>query len=94
MGCEFNFEKLTAQNEADARTEVEGLQASALYDYGHAGYTGTLAEIDGIVIDDIKGLCNADEVEEYIGSIAEKWGPAIIVRSSEGIFYAGAFCSS
>ena len=60
----------------------------AQYDYGHAGYTGTIAEKDEYtVISDAKGKSRAEANEladkllrEDDPRIDDKWGPAGVIR--------------
>ncbi len=61
---------------------VSDMILSARYDYGNAGYTGTIAEADGVSIE-----LYHEETEENIHNhssivdkYAEKWGPAVVIR--------------
>lgn len=60
------------------------LKDNALYEYGHRGYTGTIAEkYDFVIIDDSSNF-SLDECHRYASSlidacdprIDDKWGPA------------------
>ena len=93
MGCEFNFRVLKAKNDVDAKTEVVAIIEQAAYDYGHAGYTGSFAEADGVVLS-LNILENLDAAESWLDEHAEKWGPAIIVKTEAGEYCVGALCSS
>lgn len=94
MGAVFNFEQLEATNDRDAKKEVESLICQARYEYGHGGYTGSFAEVDGCLINKSFLFDSIFATEEWLGEHAEKWGPAIIVLTKDGIYCVGAICSS
>ena len=50
MGEQFNFKLLKAQTREAAIDEVEDLVEQAKHDRGHGGYTGSLAEVNGIIM--------------------------------------------
>lgn len=74
----------------------------AQYDYGHSGYTGTIAEKDEFVEIKEVGLKLLDEVkrayaEKLINNgdsrIEDKWGPAGMIKLSNGyLFFGWASC--
>ena len=93
MGCEFNFRVLKAKNDVDAKTEVVAIIEQAAYDYGHAGYTGSFAEADGVKLKS-KVFETIDEAEGWLDENAEKWGPAVVVKTKAGEYCVGALCAS
>ena len=96
MGAQYNFMVIKDDGKprpfSDVKTKFDGVMESAAYDYGHAGYTGSWAECDGIVM---KGgsFGSADSADEWLQEKAEKWGPALAVRIPQG-WAIGAWCSS
>ena len=95
MGAEFDFQALKASTKEDAIDEVDKIIEKCLYDYGHAGYTGTLAETSGteVVVPDSQ-IKDEQDAYDWIDSHSEKWGPALIIRDTSGNYYVGAWCSS
>lgn len=104
MGAQFNFTDLAAKTEVDALEEGQKLIDDALYDHGHAGYTGSFAECTGVLMvrDWVEGdpeeapeVFPTDEVASaWLLENAEKWGPMIICKVADGSYVAGAWCSS
>ena len=71
----------------------------ARYDYGHAGYTGTIAEKNSYVrISTPKGMDPYEFASELIHDgdprIDDKWGPAGCVECGKGqfLFFGWASC--
>jgi hypothetical protein len=95
MGCEYNFEKLSAKTTEEAVKEGHDLIARAAHDYGHAGYTGSFAECTGVELVTHKATSVA-AADDWLDEHAEKWGPMLIVEviGPEACFCAGAHCSS
>ena len=93
MGAEFNFERLEATSDETALAEGLALIKQAAWDYGHAGYTGSFAECNGVSVDR-PPLEDEAAAKEWLLDNAEKWGPMLIVKTKDGTFYAGAWCSS
>ena len=93
MGCEYNYEKLTADNPKEAVEEVRRMIKQAAYNYGHAGYTGTFAEADDAIVKDA-GSLQSEDAEDYTAQNCEKWGPAVVVKATDGSYHVGAHCSS
>lgn len=93
MGAEFNFKKLNAKTAYDAVAEGEEAIEQAAYDYGHAGYTGSFAECDGVHVTDYVAA-DEEDAEQWLGDNAVKWGPMLIVALKDGGYCAGAWCSS
>lgn len=72
-------------------------RANALYEYGHRGYTGTIAEkYEFVMIPLPTGIDAADYVDMLLQKddprIEDKWGPAgcIAVGEDEYIFFGNA----
>jgi len=64
-----------------ARDAFNNAREEALYEYGHGGYTGTIAEKDSYKLISLKEGCEPYEYAEiliYEGDprIDNKWGPA------------------
>lgn len=93
MGCEFNFEVLKATTPVDAVNEGLALIEQAAYDYGHAGYSGSFAEAWGVEFRS-EEFDNEAEAEAWLDVNAKKWGPALIVKVTNGPYFIGANCSS
>lgn len=51
----------------------------ALHEYGHGGYTGTIAESTGLTITN-KVFKDRDAAESWLEENAEKWGDTLAVR--------------
>lgn len=94
----------TFETDAQGETVQEAFRAAreqALYDYGHAGYTGTIAEKDGWTVisqtplpaEDAQAL--ADKLlQEDDPRISDKWGPAGAIPIDGGgwLFFGWASC--
>ena len=86
MGANTFFTEASGKNAKEAfKLAVE----DACYDYGHAGYTGSIAEKDSYVCipcpDGIDAYDYADQlIEEGDPRIDSKWGPAGCILLSEG----------
>lgn len=77
MGAEFQTYKVKSTRKNLTKT-VDELRSSEAYDYGHAGYTGTIAEDNGnLQISSIPR--SLDDAENYIDNSAEKWSHSIAV---------------
>lgn len=72
----------------EIKAEFFQLKENALYEHGHSGYSGTIAEADGLKIRrDVKlSDCNCNKAYE----MTEKWGPAIAVLElrNENYFFS------
>lgn len=86
----------TAQSAFDAAVE------EAQYDYGHAGYTGTIAEKSSFVVisnppcktvDDAVALANK-LIENCDARIDDKWGPAGCIPVGDDTFVFFGWASS
>lgn len=94
MGAEFNFAKLRSTNDKDALKEVSEMISEARYMHGHGGYTGTLAEARGCEIHRSYAPKCESEAQAWLCENANKWGPAIILRTPDKEYFVGALCSS
>ena len=79
MGAEFDTRTIKVDSERNLRARYLDLVADAQYDYGHAGYTGTIAESSGLTISD-REFTTEEEAEEYLSKTCEKWKNTIAVR--------------
>ena len=96
MGCEFicdalPIEKFPTSN--DVQQELENLIKQAEWDHGHSGYTGSLAEANGIDIRSRKKFRSFEEAAEWLDDNAPKFGSVVVVKTDEDWVY-GANCSS
>ncbi|VGO13406.1 hypothetical protein PDESU_01963 [Pontiella desulfatans] len=94
MGCSFNFIELNAQKRNAAIVEANSIIEQECYEHGHGGYTGTFAEAQGCEVAKHPPLNNREAAEEWLSGHAQKWGPALLVVTTDGNYYMGANCSS
>jgi hypothetical protein len=94
MGAEFFEVKSDGKSAAVA---FEKAVRSAQYDYGHAGYTGSIAEKSKFLMIEVpEGIDVHDYVEELWDEcderIDDKWGPAgcIDLKNGEYLFFGWA----
>jgi hypothetical protein len=87
-----NFENIAAGK--TAREAFSAAVAEAKYEYGHGGYTGTIAEKRGFVMMSDgalpleKARALADRaIDDGDARIDDKWGPAGCVPLADGRFY-------
>jgi hypothetical protein len=86
-------------NGATAQAAFEQAHDEACYDYGHRGYTGSLAEKDcftEIVVPEGKSAIEfSDELLENCDErVDDKWGPAGCVKMEEGKYLFFGWASS
>jgi hypothetical protein len=99
MGAEFNSYEFPKGTKKKALSKLaDAVFEQARYDYGHAGYSGSFAECDEVIIED-KSFLTEDAAYEWISDNADKWEPALIVtiqanKDDPPIYYMGAWCSS
>lgn len=81
MGAIAQIE-IVESNDEDIYEKVSGMIHSARYDYGHAGYTGTIAEANGIDLELFREETEDDLNKDYdlVDKYAEKWGPVVVIR--------------
>jgi hypothetical protein len=93
MGCNFNFQKLNAKTKHEAVQQAQAVIEQAKYDYGHAGYSGSFAEAQGVEVRAWQAKDAAD-AEQWLDENAEKWEAALLIMDRDGNWYMGANCSS
>lgn len=89
----------TEQEGPNAKAAFEDAVDQAQYDYGHAGYTGTIAEKgDFVMISLPEGKDPYDYADELIANgdrrIDDKWGPAGCIKMEEGKYLFFGWASS
>lgn len=85
----------------DAKSAFKVAVDKALYDYGHAGYTGTIAEKHDFVMitktkmsEDAAWKLADELIEKYDRRIDDKWGPAGCIPLHDGRFLFFGWASS
>lgn len=94
MGAETFFVEASGKT---AEMAFSKAVEEARYDFGHRGYTGTIAEKGDFVMIQCEGDAHeyADQlIEDCDSRIDDKWGPAGCVRTSDGnyLFFGWASC--
>jgi len=82
-----------------AKAAFDAAVEQALYDYGHAGYTGSIAEKESFVMIELpEGTKSEEFVEKLIHDgdkrINDKWGPAGCIKLSKNEFLFFGWASS
>ena len=96
MGAEIFYHTVAGDTvKAAFKNAVE----EACHDYGHAGYTGTIAEKDSYIVidcpDGIKPEQYADQlINEDDERIEDKWGPAGAIKIKDGYWLFFGWASS
>ena len=84
---------------ATAKQAFDNAVAEAAYNYGHAGYTGTIAEKDSFEIIkkpegiDLREFIESDEVQNS-ELVNDKWGPAACIGLGNGEYVFLGWASS
>lgn len=98
MGAVFDGVTIRdARNDTEAVAFCRQAIRDAQWEYGHGGYSGTLAEADGAIVDTSKEFTSVQDAYDYLEDVAEKWGPAVGVRvkvDDKLLYVFGAWCSS
>ena len=94
MGAEFNFAELKAKDDKAALAEAREVIERAGRKYGHGGYSGSFAECPSATVAEAEPFDSPDAAEEWLEEHAEKWRDALIVKTKDGSYYMGAWCSS
>jgi len=86
---------------ATAKAAFRDAVEKAAYDYGHRGYTGSLAEKDSFVMIDSNNhsLMEANELAEKLidegdERIDDKWGPAGCIKINDNSYLFFGWASS
>jgi hypothetical protein len=94
MGAETFFQTASGKTAADA---FKAAREEALYDYGHSGYTGSIAEKNEFTLIPLPaGKKPMDYAQELIDvddeRIDDKWGPAgcLHVSDNKWLFFGWA----
>jgi hypothetical protein len=91
MGANTFFTEVSGRNAPNARKAFYFARNKACYDYGHSGYTGSIAEKE-TYIECSKTIFESSEaaadfadklIEDDDERIVDKWGPAGYVRFKE-----------
>ena len=94
MGANFVSYDFREKPDQDKYDE---LVAQACYDYGHAGYSGSLAEAAGALEDAKKHFANPNLAEDWLMENTKKWeaGKVVSYDTPDGQkWMIGAWCSS
>lgn len=99
MGAHFDTVVLEGGiSPKEVERKFEKIQKELRWEYGHNGYTGTLAEADGITIPMEPVFPDKTTAEKWLDENADKWGPALAVKytnpNGELKWYIAAWCSS
>ena len=96
MGAEVFF---TSANGKTAKEAFNSAVEQAQYDYGHAGYTGSIAEKISFVVIPLPEGKNAGEYADYLidncdKRVDDKWGPAGCIKTGENEYLFFGWASS
>lgn len=102
MGASFDYDiipdKKHEMTNAQIKAACEVIFEKTAYDYGHAGYTGTLAEKtdEGVTICRDKMFASQEEAERFVDNEldSDKWGPADVVPIEDVGWFVGGWCSA
>ena len=96
MGACFQMFSCKADNTSNAVEQCLGYIENCKWNYGHGGYSGTMAECRGAYMVN-KTFGDFHEAEDWLLENADKWGPAIgvqVTNTEKGDYYLfGAICS-
>lgn len=97
MGADHFIHHVVTDDEA--QEAFDRLVKQACWDFGHAGYTGTIAEKSDFIYirmpDKVHALPTAKQAEQYAATndddprINDKWGPAGCIRTDDGYVFFG-----
>ena len=85
-----NFYYAVKSRRRKPETVFSELQEQARHEYGHGGYTGTIAEVCGFedVTDQYKGK-RMRTIENDLLEKLDKWGPCALVRRNGTFHFMG-----
>ena len=94
MGAMTFFESCTLREGETVSGAFNETVERAQYDYGHGGYTGTIAEKSSFRIvkrceTQADAESFADEVDAWPKSVDDKWGPAGAATYPGGVVFFG-----
>ena len=97
MGATTDFRVYKIADIVGVKAKFREACEEARYQYGHGGYTGTIAEMSGVgKVKDLL-LPTAQEAEDYVVDNHDKWEPAMAVsfKLEDGTFgwVVGGWCS-
>ena len=92
MGAVFITDCLPA--DCDVPAWFRERKAQAEYDHGHAGYSGSWAEVRGVKHVSMKPFDGMSEAEDWLIDNAQKWEEALVVALKDGRWMIGAWASS
>jgi len=100
MGAEFDCQLIEdpelKMTKAEVNKKCQEVFEQAAYNYGHSGYTGTLAEKSGMSVNILDETFDTEqEAEKYICDTLDndKWGPADVVKVKGQGWLVGGWCS-
>ena len=103
MGSRFDEQIIVLDNlddQGELRERFQEVVSDCLYNHGHAGYTGTLAEKDPNeleIIEELDGVkreaWDLKEARKHAEGHNDKWGPAFAYRLMDGSWYIAGWCS-
>jgi hypothetical protein len=90
---------VTSSSGDTAKAAFDKAVANALYEYGHGGYTGSIAEKDSIIEIELQEgrdpVAEADRlIDEDDERISDKWGPAGCFNLGDGRYLFFGWASS
>lgn len=96
MGAEYFSVVHEGEN---AKQAFEDARDEARYEYGHSGYTGTIAEKEkfSMATSSEMNLKDAEDLAYQLsedGKFADKWGPAGCIRLTDGRWLFFGWASS
>lgn len=96
MGAETFYSRSSGKT---AKQAFKNAVEYASYQYGHAGYTGTIAEKDNFVVINLPEGRDPEEyanhlIDECDERIDDKWGPAGCFKIAEDEYFFFGWASS
>jgi hypothetical protein len=79
MGAQTAFYKVKANHEQQLIRKYNVLVEEPLHDFGHAGYTGTIAESAGLTISQLE-FEDKESAIDYLFENTSKWGNSVAVK--------------